>query len=75
MRRNIVDLLANSPALGCQIPRARSYLLAAFVCGEHTKTDLTAMSRSVALLARPHPKCPIQVRLPRVRALPPVPEY
>ena len=33
---------------------------------EDTKTDLTR-SRSVALLAQPHPKCPFQAGRPRVR--------
>ena len=33
---------------------------------EDTKTDLTH-SRSVALLAQPHPKCPFQAGRPRVR--------
>ena len=36
-------------------------------CHKDTKTDLT-LGRSVALLAQPHPKCPFQVRLRRVRA-------
>ena len=36
-------------------------------CHEDTKTDQTH-GRSVALLAPPHPKCPFQVGLQRVRA-------
>ena len=36
-------------------------------CSKNTKTDQTH-GRSVALLALPHPKCPFQVELLRVRA-------
>ena len=46
---------------------ATMVLLRGFVFAVNTKTDLTNR-RSVALVAPPHPKCPFQVGLRRVRA-------